>query len=128
MKELTKVMRYQQPDLPPIPPSIRVFSNESTLLMRWPQYWSFSFTHTQRPRARTPFFDRPRTTESAGIRRRQHKTPNQMRRGFGARSLWWEKSLQGTKKPAAEKKPAGKKATPEGKKAAALQGRTGDFP
>ena len=28
---------------PPIPPSIRVFSNESTLLMRWPKYWSFSF-------------------------------------------------------------------------------------
>ena len=30
--------------LPPIPPSIRVFSNESTLHMRWPQYWSFSFS------------------------------------------------------------------------------------
>ena len=30
--------------LPPIPPSIRVFSNESTLRMRWPKYWSFSFT------------------------------------------------------------------------------------
>ena len=29
--------------LPPIPPSIRVFSNESTLPMRWPKYWSFSF-------------------------------------------------------------------------------------
>ena len=29
--------------LPPIPPSIRVFSNESTLHMRWPEYWSFSF-------------------------------------------------------------------------------------
>ena len=29
---------------PPIPPSIRVFSNESTLLMRWPKYWSFSFS------------------------------------------------------------------------------------
>ena len=29
--------------LPSIPPSIRVFSNESTLLMRWPKYWSFSF-------------------------------------------------------------------------------------
>ena len=33
--------------LPPIPPSIRVFSNESTLLMRWPKYWSFSFSNTQ---------------------------------------------------------------------------------
>ena len=29
--------------LPPIPPSIRVFSNESTLRIRWPTYWSFSF-------------------------------------------------------------------------------------
>ena len=29
--------------LPPIPPSIRVFSNESTLRMKWPKYWSFSF-------------------------------------------------------------------------------------
>ena len=30
--------------LSPIPPSIRVFSNESTLCMRWPKYWSFSFS------------------------------------------------------------------------------------
>ena len=30
--------------LPPIPPSVRVFSNESTLHMRWPKYWSFSFS------------------------------------------------------------------------------------
>ena len=30
--------------LPPIPPSIGVFSNESTLHMRWPKYWSFSFS------------------------------------------------------------------------------------
>ena len=29
--------------LPPVPPSIRVFSSESTLRMRWPKYWSFSF-------------------------------------------------------------------------------------
>jgi len=32
------------PLLPPIPPSIRVFSNESTLCMKWPKYWSFSFS------------------------------------------------------------------------------------
>ena len=32
--------------LPPIPPSIRVFSNESTLHMRWPKYWSFSFSNS----------------------------------------------------------------------------------
>ena len=30
--------------LPPVPPSVRVFSNESTLRMRWPKYWSFSFS------------------------------------------------------------------------------------
>jgi len=30
--------------LPPIPPSIRVFSNKSALRMRWPKYWSFSFS------------------------------------------------------------------------------------
>ena len=30
--------------LPPIPPSIRIFSNDSTLLMKWPKYWSFSFS------------------------------------------------------------------------------------
>ena len=32
--------------LPPISPSIRVFSNESTLHMRWPKYWSFSFNNS----------------------------------------------------------------------------------
>ena len=30
--------------LPPVPPRIRVFSSESTLRMRWPKYWSFSFS------------------------------------------------------------------------------------
>ena len=30
--------------LPPVPPSIMIFSNESTLCMRWPKYWSFSFS------------------------------------------------------------------------------------
>ena len=30
--------------LPPIPPSVRIFSSESTLRMRWPKYWSFSFS------------------------------------------------------------------------------------
>ena len=32
--------------LPPVPPSIRVFPNESTLRMRWPKYWSFRFSIT----------------------------------------------------------------------------------
>ena len=35
--------------LPPIPPSIRVFSNELALCMRWPKYWSFSFSTNEHP-------------------------------------------------------------------------------
>ena len=38
------ILCHSLPLLPPIPPSIRVFSNESTLRMRWPKYWSFSFS------------------------------------------------------------------------------------
>ena len=38
------ILCHPLPLLPPILPSIRVFSNESTLPMRWPKYWSFSFS------------------------------------------------------------------------------------
>ena len=38
------ILCHPLPLLPPIPPSIRVFSNELTLHMRWPKYWSFSFS------------------------------------------------------------------------------------
>ena len=38
------LLLYRPLLLPPIPPSIRVFSNESTLHMRWPKYWNFSFS------------------------------------------------------------------------------------
>ena len=38
------ILCHPLPLLPSIPPSIRVFSNESTLRMRWPKYWSFSFS------------------------------------------------------------------------------------
>ena len=38
------ILGYPLVLLPPIPPSIRVYSNESTLCMRWPKYWSFSFS------------------------------------------------------------------------------------
>ena len=38
------ILCHPLPLLPPIPPSIRVFSNESALCMRWPKYWSFSFS------------------------------------------------------------------------------------
>ena len=40
--------------LSPIPPSIRIFSNESTLRVRWPKYWSFSFSIKVTPNAK-PF-------------------------------------------------------------------------
>ena len=44
--------------LPPIPPSIRFFSNESNLHMRWPKYWSFSFSispSNEHPRSMSQF-------------------------------------------------------------------------
>ena len=40
----SSVVPFNRALLPPIPPSIRVFSNESTLHMRWPKYWSFRFS------------------------------------------------------------------------------------
>ena len=46
--------------LPPIPPTIRVFSNESTLRMRWPKYWSFSLSIT-------PSSEHPQTSINLGI-------------------------------------------------------------
>ena len=41
---VSDTIQPSHPLLPPIPPSIRVFSNESTLRMRWPNCWSFSFS------------------------------------------------------------------------------------
>ena len=38
------ILRHPLLLLPPIPSGVRVFSNESTLCMRWPKYWSFSFS------------------------------------------------------------------------------------
>ena len=43
--------------LPPIPPSIKVFSNESTLRMKWPKYWSFSISII--PSKEIPGFQQP---------------------------------------------------------------------
>ena len=64
--------------LPPIPASIRVFSNESTLHMRWPNYWSFSFSispsneHPERISFRMDWLDL-----LAGQGRRRHWRPHQ---------------------------------------------------
>ena len=63
--------------LPPIPPSIRVFSNESTLRMRGPKYWSFSFSirgQGWRPRGATPH---PR---SGTVAERNYFTPGEVPR------------------------------------------------
>ena len=53
--------------LPPIPPSIRVFSNESTLRMRWPKYWSFSLSII-------PSKEHPLRLWNKGCEKRQRKT------------------------------------------------------
>ena len=54
------ILCHPLPLLSPIPPSIRVFSNESTLHMRWPKYWSFSFSispPSEHPRLISPRMD-----------------------------------------------------------------------
>ena len=56
--------------LPPIPPSIRVFSNESFLCMRWPKYWSFSFSIS--PPKEHPELISFRMDLREGIRRQTH--------------------------------------------------------
>ena len=63
--------------LPPIPPSIRVISNESTLRKRWPKYLSFSFSirgQGRRPRGATPH---PR---SGAVAERNYSTPGEVPR------------------------------------------------
>ena len=73
--------------LPPIPPSIRVFSNESTLCMRWLKYWSFSFsiilpmnTQDWSPLGWTGWI----SLQSKGLSRVFSKTTVQKRQFFGA--------------------------------------------
>ena len=64
--------------LPPIPPSIRVFSNESTLRMRRPKYWSFSFSIS--PSNEHPgliSFRILRLADCPGCRGSQHRTGNE---------------------------------------------------
>ena len=73
--------------LPPVPPRIRVFSNESALRMRWPKYWSFSFSIS-------PFNEHPGLTplgwtdwislQSKGLSRGLSNTTVQKHQFFGA--------------------------------------------
>ena len=70
--------------LPPIPPSIRVFSNESTLCMRWPKYWSFSFSIS--PSNEHPgliSFRMDRSLQSKGLPRVFSNTTVQKHQFFG---------------------------------------------
>ena len=73
--------------LPPIPPSIRVFSNESAFRMRWPKYWSFSFSII--PSKEIPGLISFRRTgwislQSKGLSRVFSSTTVQKRQFFGA--------------------------------------------
>ena len=84
--------------LPPIPPSVRVFSSESTLCLRWPKYWSFSFSIS-------PFSEHPRlisfrmdwlwvSLQSKGLSRVFSNTTVQKHQFFGIQlssALVWNK-------------------------------------
>ena len=81
--------------LPPIPPSIRVFSNESTLCMRWLKYWSFSFsiilpmnTQDWSPLGWTGWI----SLQSKGLSRVFSKTTVQKRQFFSAQLSWQSNS------------------------------------
>ena len=73
--------------LPPIPPSIRVFSSESTLHMRWPKYWSFSFSigpSNEHPGLISFRMDRLDLLQSKGLSRVFSNTMVQKHQFFGA--------------------------------------------
>ena len=74
--------------LSPIPPSIRVFSNESTLRMRWPKYWTFSFSITFLPKKSQGWFPLEWTgwisLQSEGLSRVFSNTTVQKHQFFGA--------------------------------------------
>ena len=69
--------------LPPIPPSIRVFSNELTLRMRWPKYWSFSVSII--PSKEIPGLI---SLQSKGLSRVFSNTTVQKHQFFGAQPSW----------------------------------------
>ena len=73
--------------LPLIPPSIRIFSNESTLCMRWPKYWSFSFsiiTSKENPGLISFRMDGWISLQSKGLSRVFSNTTVQKHQFFGA--------------------------------------------
>ena len=82
--------------LPPIPPSIRVFSSESTLRMRWPKYWSFSFSiipSKEHPGSSPLEWAGWISLQSKGLSRVFSNTTVQNHQFFGAQpSLWFQLS------------------------------------
>ena len=81
--------------LPPIPPSIRVFSNESTLLMRWPKYWSFSFSispSNEHPGLISFRMDWLDLLKSKGLSRVFSSTKIRKHQFFGAQPSLWSSS------------------------------------
>ena len=80
--------------LPPIPPSIRVFSNESTLCMRWPKYWNLSFS--MRPSSEYSGFPLGLTDlsplQSKEVSRVFSSTTIQRHHFFSAQPLFWSNS------------------------------------
>ena len=83
--------------LPPIPPSIRVFFNESTLRMRWPKYWSFSFSispSNEHPGLVSFRMDGWISLQSKGLSRVFSSTTVQKHQFFGAQlSLWFNSHI-----------------------------------
>ena len=78
--------------LPPIPPSIRVFSNESALCIRWPKYWSFSFniSPSNEYSGQISFrIDGLISSQSKGLSRVFSSTTVQKHRFFGAHPSFW---------------------------------------
>ena len=80
--------------LPPIPPSIRVFSNESTLHMRWPKYWCFSFSILPNTQGWSPLeWTGWVSLQSKGLSRVFSNTTVQKHQFFGAQLSLWSNSL-----------------------------------
>ena len=79
--------------LPPIPPSIRVFSNESTLHMRWPKYWTFSFSIIPSKEIPGLISFRRISLQSKGLSRVFSNTTVQKHQSFGAQLSLQSNSL-----------------------------------
>ena len=85
--------------LPPIPPSIRVFSDESVLCIRWPKYWSFSLNigpsneHPGLISFRMDWLDLLAVLQSKGLSRVFSNTTVQKHQFFGTQLSLWSSSL-----------------------------------